>query len=232
MKKIHSKKIVIAMIAVLCIMSFISGCGKSKGKEDEMLSTESQAKPTTKDATDRTKGWFISNVERHTNETLGISESKVFGSVYEIREGISSDNAMNYASADIDIFVKLEDVTDTTKAADFSDGFARKLGSDGAAGNIKCYVHVVPESIYEQIEEGNYNQIEEKSKDIEGYARFGFDYSGIGDAIYTMSGNQSTEVTASGTDEAVSTEPTEPTQPMEPSPSEGDLQNNNDTDSE
>lgn len=171
MEWFNKKKITFVIAIVMAII--LCGCGKEEEPVEEMTSVQDES------ATDKTKGWFLNAAEKYAEEDLGISECKVYGSIYNVLDGITADNALLNASADMSIYLKAEDVGDAD-IAEFSDNFARKLATDGASGNVKCSVYVVPESVYSQIEEGNHTQIEEKSKEIDNYQRYGFNYSGIG----------------------------------------------------
>lgn len=179
-KKTYALLLAVSVISVLCL----SGCG-SRNDDEQQAETGTVVKenPNIIPTTDRTKGWFDDGVEKYVQSVMSGADFKAYSSVYDTRNGISEDNALLYASADLSIYVK-SGVLSREELADISDNFARKLAQDGAAGDIVCSIYSVPASIYDQIDGTNYSQAEEKAKEMDGYMKFGFRYSGIGDAIH------------------------------------------------
>lgn len=174
------------IIAMLVIMSLsITGCGKEKDNKEE--TTTEADDPRFVEATERTKDWFVSAASDYVSENVKDTDFKLYGRVYDVRTGVSESNVLQYASADFVVCFNANDV-EKQVIADFSDNFARKFASDGAAGDIKATIYILPDSIYTQVEENNYSQIEEKAKGVDGYSKFGFNYSGIGDVINNVAG--------------------------------------------
>lgn len=173
-------KLVSLFLAAGIVFSGCANKAEQKKNEDE----KEKVTASTGEATERTKGWFLNSTEEYIKEQLKTDDCKLYASVYDVRDGIDSENALLYASADMYLYLDAENMKDQD-VSEFSDTFARKLASDGASGSISFTVYTVPKNIYSQIEEGNHRQVEEKASDLEGYKKYGFEYSGIGDAVYS-----------------------------------------------
>lgn len=191
------KLLPVLLLAVVFITG-TAGCGK-KEKEEKKEDKPAQEVVQNREATERTRGWFVQAASKYTQETLGTEDCKLYAKVYDARDGITADNALLYASADISLYLDSKTVNED-KAAEFSDTFAKKLAADGAAGDIRFSVYTIPENIYKQIEEGNHTQVEEKASGTDGYSKYGFDYKGIGNAV-ASEGNGEWEEVLDGTGE-------------------------------
>lgn len=185
------KKRNIPLLLTMAVLSaaYIQGCGQSGNADNSATTAKTESEGNFIEVSERTENWFADAAEEYVKETFGETDFKLYSRLYDVRQGVSEKNVLLYVSADMYLYFDAEDVQ-TQDTADFSDTFARKFASDGAAGDIKFSVYTIPENIYDQIEEDNHTQIEEKAKETEGYSKFGFNYSGIGDAVYTQGGSE------------------------------------------
>lgn len=174
------KYLIIAVIAaVIGIASMVLFLTKKddgkKEKEPERISTHTESQVDGQAST-RTTEWFNKSVSGYIEKSVS-KDFKLYSDVYNVKTGVNEDNVMLYVSANVSVYFNAEKHKEND-ISEFSDNFARELAKRGASGNIKLSAYVVPSSIYNQIEESNYKQVEGKPGDMDGYHKYSFNYTG------------------------------------------------------
>ena len=149
-------------------------------------------------ATDTEQAWFNQALREYIETGLNTDNYYMSTNVYDTKSDINASNALNRASAIVILCVDSNTIN-ADKASSFSDGLAKKVALDKAAGEINFTIYRIPHDIYIQITDANYNTAIKESTGTEGFSKFSFSYAGTGDAILdspsvTPSTQPSTEV--------------------------------------